>query len=175
MIAGFGIRLGSTCRVNVQYALRPDRLAAVLDRAAGEGTRVSVVSMITVNNETGAINDIAALATTTRDHAPEAVFHTDAVQALSWLDLRTHVAAADLVSITGHKCGGPVGAGALFVRQGITLDPLILGGGQERGRRAGTPAGAGRSIKVAASIGAVGCSSFHRPTSARVSAIIISW
>jgi len=109
--------------------------------------------MITVNNETGAVNDIAALAAVTREHAPEAVFHTDAVQALSWLDLAEHAADADLVSITGHKLGGPVGTGALLVRQGTPLDALILGGGQERGRRAGTPDVAG-AVAFAAAVSA---------------------
>ncbi len=118
----------------------PDRLAAALD---GAQEPVSVVSIIAVNNETGVINDIPALVEVTRRHAPDAVFHTDAVQAMSWVDLAVHAADADLVSITGHKLGGPVGTGALFVRQGVTLDPLILGGGQERGRRAGTPDVAG--------------------------------
>ena len=145
---------GRTVGLEADGTVSPDRLASVLDQAASEGVDVSVVSMIAVNNETGAINDIAALAAATRAHAPGAVFHTDAVQALSWLDLRTHVADADLVSITGHKCGGPVGAGALLVRQGVTLDPLILGGGQERGRRAGTPDVAGAVAFAAAATAA---------------------
>ena len=143
---------GLTVALEADGTVSPDRLAAVLD-AADEP--VSVVSIITVNNETGVINDIPALVEATRQHAPDAVFHTDAVQALSWVDLATHVADADLVSITGHKFGGPVGTGALFVRSGVTLDALILGGGQERGRRAGTPDVAGAAAFAAAATATV--------------------
>ena len=138
---------GLTVTLEADGTVSPDQLAAVLDTA---DEPVSVVSIITVNNETGVINDIPALVEATREHAPDAVFHTDAVQALSWVDLATHVADADLVSITGHKFGGPVGTGALFVRNGVTLDALILGGGQERGRRAGTPDVAGTAAFAAA-------------------------
>ena len=138
---------GLTVTLEADGTVSPDQLAAVLDTA---DEPVSVVSIITVNNETGVINDIPALVEATRQHAPDAVFHTDAVQALSWVDLATHVADADLVSITGHKFGGPVGTGALFVRNGVTLDALILGGGQERGRRAGTPDVAGTAAFAAA-------------------------
>jgi cysteine desulfurase len=138
---------GLTVTLEPDGTVAPDRLAAVLDAATEP---VSVVSIIAVNNETGVINDIPALVETTRRHAPDAVFHTDAVQALSWVDLAVHAADADLVSITGHKCGGPVGTGALFVRNGVTLDALILGGGQERGRRAGTPDVAGAAAFAAA-------------------------
>ena len=115
---------GMTVGLEADGTVSPDRLAAVLDTA---DEPVSVVSMIAVNNETGVINDIPALIDVTRRHAPEAVFHTDAVQAVSWVDLSVVAADADLVSITGHKLGGPVGTGALFVRNGVTLDPLILG------------------------------------------------
>ena len=143
---------GLTVTLEADGTVSPDRLAAVLDTA---DESVSVVSIITVNNETGVINDIPALVEATRQHAPDAVFHTDAVQALSWVDLATHVADADLVSITGHKFGGPVGTGALFVRNGVTLDALILGGGQERGRRAGTPDVAGATAFAAAATATV--------------------
>ena len=137
---------GVTVGLEADGTVSPERLAAVLQAAQS----VTVVSIMTVNNETGVINDIPALVETTRACAPDAVFHTDAVQAMSWLDLRTHVADADLVSITGHKLGGPVGTGALLMRDGVVLDPLILGGGQERGRRAGTPDVAGAVAFAAA-------------------------
>jgi cysteine desulfurase len=112
---------------------------------------VSIVSLIAVNNETGAINDLPALAEVVRAEAPGAVFHTDAVQAVSWIDLAGATADVDLVSVTGHKLGGPIGTGALFVRQGVDFDAQILGGGQERGRRAGTPDVAG-AVAFAAAI-----------------------
>ncbi len=138
---------GVTVGLEADGTVSPDRLADVLRAEAS----VSVVSIMTVNNETGVINDIPALVEVTRACAPDAVFHTDAVQAMSWLDLRTHVTSADLVSITGHKLGGPVGVGALLMRDGVVLDPLISGGGQERGRRAGTPDVAG-AVAFAAAI-----------------------
>ncbi len=124
----------------------PDALADVL----GGLDDVSVVSLIAVNNETGAVNDLPALAAVVREHAPGAWFHTDAVQALSWIDLAAATRDVDLVSITGHKVGGPIGTGALFVGQGVDLSAQILGGGQERGRRAGTPDVAGAVAFAAA-------------------------
>ncbi|MDG1876477.1 MAG: aminotransferase class V-fold PLP-dependent enzyme [Acidimicrobiales bacterium] len=141
---------GVTVGLEADGTVSPEGLAEVL-RATES---VSVVSIMAVNNETGVINDIPALVDATRAYAPDAVFHTDAVQAMSWLDLRVHVADADLVSITGHKLGGPVGTGALLMSDGVVLDPLILGGGQERGRRAGTPDVAGAVAFAAAATGA---------------------
>ncbi|MEM9201999.1 MAG: aminotransferase class V-fold PLP-dependent enzyme [Actinomycetota bacterium] len=143
---------GLTVPLEADGTVSPDRLGQVL---VDSREPVSVVSVIAVNNETGVINDIPALVDVTRRTAPDAVFHTDAVQALSWVDLAAHAAAADLVSITGHKFGGPVGTGALFVRHGIEIDPLVLGGGQERGRRAGTPDVAGAAAFAAAATATV--------------------
>lgn len=109
-----------------------DELAAALDG------RTAVVSVMLVNNETGIVQPLAEVAALVRDRAPQAVLHTDAVQAPQWLDLRAHIAPADLVAISGHKFGGPKGTGALIVRGGVPLVPLIEGGGHEHDRRAGT-------------------------------------
>ena len=105
-----------------------------------------LVSVMTANNEVGTVQPIAELATLVREVAPQAVFHTDAVAAAPWFDLGVAAAGADLVSICAPKLGGPVGIGALCFRREIGLVPLVVGGAQERGRRAGTP-------DVAAAIG----------------------
>ena len=111
-----------------------DALAATL--AGVDGIRL--VSVMAVNNETGVINDLDAVADVVAEHAPEAMLHTDAVQATAWVDLGPACRSAALVSLTGHKFGGPKGAGALVVRDGVPMAAVLRGGGQERDRRAGT-------------------------------------
>ncbi|MBH02218.1 MAG: cysteine desulfurase [Acidimicrobiaceae bacterium] len=99
---------------------------------------ISLVSVMMVNNETGVINDINTIADLISEKTPETVIHTDAVQATSWLDISESSKKVHLISITGHKFGGPKGAGALILRDGVNLSPVIRGGGQERERRSGT-------------------------------------
>ncbi len=99
---------------------------------------VGLVSVMAVNNEVGTITDLAAVAGIVRRCAPQALLHTDAVQAPSWLDLRAIAPLVDLMSFSAHKFGGPKGAGVLTIRRGTSLTPLIAGGGQERERRSGT-------------------------------------
>ncbi len=115
------------------------QLADALDTAPD----VSIVSIMTVNNEVGTITDIADVARVVRRHAPGALLHTDAVQAACWLDLREVTPYVDLMSLSAHKFGGPKGVGILIERGGPKIDPLIIGGGQERGRRSGTQNTAG--------------------------------
>ena len=111
-----------------------DALAATLAGVDG----ICLVSVMAVNNETGVINDLDAVADVVAEHAPEAMLHTDAVQATAWVDLGPACRSAALVSLTGHKFGGPKGAGALVVRDGVPMAAVLRGGGQERDRRAGT-------------------------------------
>jgi cysteine desulfurase len=98
----------------------------------------AIVSVMAVNNEVGTISDLLAVAKLVRGLAPRALLHTDAVQAVCWLDLRTVAPLVDLMSFSAHKFGGPKGVGVLTIREGVSLDPLIIGGGQERERRSGT-------------------------------------
>jgi len=121
-----------------------DALAAQLD------DRVGFVSVMLANNEVGTVQPLDAVRDVVHDRAPSAVIHTDAVQAFPWLDVATRAAPADLVSISAHKFGGPKGVGALVVRGGTPLAPLILGGGQERERRSGTHNVAGIAAMAAA-------------------------
>jgi cysteine desulfurase len=111
-----------------------DELAAVLDATSD----VSIVSVMAVNNEVGTVTDIAAVARIVRRLAPGALLHTDAVQSACWLDLREITPHVDLLSLSAHKFGGPKGVGVLVERGGPKVDPLIIGGGQERERRSGT-------------------------------------
>jgi cysteine desulfurase len=97
---------------------------------------VAVTSVMWVNNETGVIQDIPALAA--RAKARGSVFHTDAVQGFGKVEIDARTQPFDLLSISGHKIGAPKGVGALFIRRGTPFEPLIRGGSQDRGRRAGT-------------------------------------
>jgi len=99
---------------------------------------VGLVSLMLANNEVGVVQPLARAVALVRELAPRALVHTDAVAAASWLDLAADTADADLVSVAAHKFGGPKGMGALVVRGGARLTPLLLGGAQERERRPGT-------------------------------------
>jgi cysteine desulfurase len=102
------------------------------------GPEVAVVSVMTVNNEIGTVQPIADVAAIVRGRAPEAVFHTDAVQAVAWLDVASECASADLVAVSAHKIGGPKGVGVLVARDRTPVRAQLHGGGQERDRRSGT-------------------------------------
>ncbi|MCB0977008.1 MAG: cysteine desulfurase [Acidimicrobiales bacterium] len=97
-----------------------------------------VVSVMLANNETGTLNDLAVVAETIAETSPGTVLHTDAVAAAAWLDLPARCAPASLVTVSGHKVGGPKGIGALVVRDGTPFEATLLGGGQEHERRSGT-------------------------------------
>ena len=96
----------------------------------------AVCSVMWVNNETGTLQDIPALADRARSRG--VVFHTDAVQAFGKVDIDARRSPFDLLSISGHKLGAPKGIGALYIRRGTPIEPLLFGGSQDRGRRPGT-------------------------------------
>jgi cysteine desulfurase len=119
----------------------PTSKDGLIDRealAAACTPEVGLVSVMTVNNEIGTIQPLAEVADIAREGSPHAVLHTDAVQAVKWLDVQELTGPYDLLAVSGHKIGGPQGTGALIVRKDVHLQPIIHGGGQERGRRSGT-------------------------------------
>ena len=122
--------------------LRPDRSGAIDPEALRAALRPDtvLVSLMLVNNETGAVTDIAAVSRILKEAGSGALLHTDAVQGFMKLDFTPKSLGADLVSISGHKIHAPKGVGALYIRRGLHLRPFILGGAQEDGRRAGTEA-----------------------------------
>ena len=108
----------------------PEAVAEAVD------ARTGLVSVMLVNNETGALADVPAIAAAA--HAAGALCHTDAVQAPGVVPVDVGALGVDLLSVSAHKLGGPKGAGALVVRSGAELRPVVAGGAQERRRRGGT-------------------------------------
>ena len=107
----------------LKAALRPDTI---------------LVSIMMVNNESGAVMPIADMIRLTRRLSPLALFHTDAVQGFLKIPFKAKTLGADLISVSGHKIHGPKGVGALYIRPGLPLPPFIHGGGQEGNFRSGT-------------------------------------
>ena len=122
--------------------LKPDRTGVIEPDALREALRPDtiLVSLMLVNNETGAVTDLAAMSRVLKEEKSQALLHTDAVQGFIKLDFTPKSLGCDLVSISGHKVHAPKGIGALYIRKGLRLRPLIVGGAQEDGRRAGTEA-----------------------------------
>jgi cysteine desulfurase len=108
---------------------------AALERLLANGPR-ALVSLMLANNETGVIQPVAEAARLAQAHG--ALMHCDAVQGLGRMPVNFALLGVDMMTLSAHKPGGPVGAGALIVRDGLALTPLIDGGGQESRRRAGT-------------------------------------
>lgn len=99
----------------------------------------ALVSTMMANNETGVLFPIEEIGRIVREHS-DAVFHVDGVQAVGKIPLDLKNTAVDLFALSGHKFHAPQGVGALYIRRGVSLSPLIIGGAQEQGRRAGTSA-----------------------------------
>ncbi|MER5513991.1 cysteine desulfurase family protein [Streptomyces sp. NPDC002763] len=119
----------------------PADLAATLDE------RTAVVSVMAANNETGTLQPVAELARLAHDHG--ALFHCDAAQAAGKIPVDVRTLGADLLTVVGHKMYAPKGVAALRVRAGVRLEPLVYGGGQEGGLRAGT-----ENVALAVALGA---------------------
>ncbi len=98
--------------------------------------RVAVCSVMWINNEIGVIQDVPSLAVRAKSRG--IIFHTDAVQAFGKIDVDARNTPFDVLSLSGHKIGAPKGIGALYVRRGTPIEPLMFGGAQDRGRRPGT-------------------------------------
>ena len=122
--------------------LRPEKDGSVSPEAVLDALREDtvLVTLMLVNNETGGVTDIAAIAKGLKAAGSSALLHTDAVQGFLKVPFSAKSLGADLISVSGHKIHAPKGVGALYIRQGMRLKPFILGGGQEEGRRAGTEA-----------------------------------
>ena len=110
--------------------IRPETLASMMDDS------VALVSVMLANNETGAIQPISQLASCAHEHG--ALFHTDAIQGYLHAPFDIEQLGVDALSLAGHKIGGPVGIGALYLKSRTSFRPRIFGGGQEAGRRPGT-------------------------------------
>jgi len=116
---------GSISVESVSSALRPDTV---------------LVSLMMVNNETGAVTDIGAIARLLKKSGSQALLHSDAVQGFMKLPFSAKTLGADMISLSGHKIHAPKGIGALYIRNGVKIKPYIMGGAQESGLRAGTEA-----------------------------------
>ena len=114
---------GAVTPEQVASAVRPDTI---------------LCSLMLVNNETGAITDVRSISRIIKQANPDALMHTDAVQGFLKVPFSARTLGADLISVSGHKIHAPKGIGALYIKSGVRLRPLIVGGAQEDGRRAGT-------------------------------------
>lgn len=144
--ADFIRRLGgqiSVLGVDRYGLVDPGEVAAAVD------PETSVVSVMWANNETGTVQPIAAIRQAIGE---KTLLHTDAVQA--FVSEQVQVRGVDLLSLSAHKLGGPQGVGVLYVRDGVRLEPVLHGGGQELGRRSGTHHVAG-AVGMAAAVAAV--------------------
>ena len=126
---GYDVRL---CPVNERGVVSIESLEQMVD------ANTALVSIMHVNNETGGLNDIKSLVRLVKTINPNALFHSDGVQAFGKVPVSLSELGVDLYTISGHKIGAPKGIAALVVREGVNLTPMIFGGGQENGTRSST-------------------------------------
>lgn len=127
-------KLGRVSVDDLEAALAANERANLAAGIAAPGT--ALVSIMLANNEVGTVQNIAGLARVARAHGVP--FHTDAVQAVGHIPVNVQELGVDALSLSGHKFHGPRGTGALYLRESFSIPPLIEGGAQERGERAGT-------------------------------------
>ena len=130
-LEGMGIH-GTALNVPADGVVTPGAVAGAMT----PGT--ILVSVITVNNEIGTVQPIAEIAAAAKESSSKAIVHTDAVQALGNIPVDVRAWGVDLAAFSAHKLGGPKGVGVLYVRSGVPVEPILHGGGHERGLRSGT-------------------------------------
>ena len=123
---------GKVVNVEQNGAIDLNHLADIIN------DQTTLVSIGLVNGETGVIQDLKTIVSIVKEISPTALIHTDAVQAVPWLDMHIATECADLISVAAHKFGGPKGVGALIVKDQTKVSSLQLGGGQDKGLRSGT-------------------------------------
>lgn len=133
---------------------RPDGAISKSDLLSALRKDTILVSIMMVNNETGAVNDIASMAKLVHQKS-QAVFHTDAVQGFLKVPFRAASLGADIITVSAHKVEGPKGCGAVYVSPKLHLPPFLYGGGQEKGMRSGT-----ENVPAIAGFGAA-CAHIH--------------
>lgn len=121
-----------------KYLAKVTEFGAVDPSMLSEYGNLDLASFMLVNNEVGTINPLKELSEILRTNSSRILIHSDAVQALGKIDVQVNELGVDLLSLSAHKIHGPKGIGALFIRRGITIEPLHHGGAQERNRRGGT-------------------------------------
>ncbi len=144
---------------SVTYLL-PDHTGRVSAEAVEDALREDtvLVSMMLVNNETGAVQPVAEVSRLLKRKKSAALLHTDAVQGFLKLDFTPRSLGVDMLTLSAHKIGGMKGSGALYIRSGLRAEPLLRGGGQEKGLRSGTEA----TPQIAAFAAAAGYGAEHR-------------
>ena len=149
--------------------LKPDRAGRITAEQVTAALRedTALVSMMLVNNETGVILPVAECVKAVKAFDPGILFHCDAVQGFLKTEQPLARLGADLIAISGHKVGAPKGIGALYVKKGVRLRPLLTGGGQEDGLRSGTEA----TAQIAAFAAAVRAVTADRDRLERTAAI----